>query len=157
MHNRTYHIAQINVARLIAPIDNPKILDFVANLDQINSIAESYKGFVWRLKDDSGNATSMKIFEDPLIIVNMSVWETIEDLFDYTYSSDHIDVFRRRGEWFEKHESQHLALWWIPSNSTPSAEDGKEKLQYINDHGPTPFAFTFKKRFTIEAMKQYRN
>lgn len=148
MTEQRYNIAQINIARLQAPIDDPQISDFVANLDRINAVAESALGFVWRLKDDSGNATAIQIFDDPLLIINMSVWESIDALFSYTYRSDHVDIFRRRGEWFGKLDTAHLVLWWIPKNKIPTPAEGKEKLAYLTKHGPTPYAFTFKKQFS---------
>ena len=98
----THHLAQVNIARLLAPIDDPRIVDFVAQLDEINSLAAQSPGFVWRLKSDSGNATDLTFNDDPFIIVNMSVWESIEALRDYAYTSKHIDVFRRRAELVRK-------------------------------------------------------
>src|ERR1700759_1217083 len=98
----THHLAQINIARLLAPIDDPKIADFVAQLDEINALADKSPGFVWRLKSDSGNRTEAPYNDDPFVIVNMSVWESIEALRDYAYTSNHVDVLRRRAEWFEK-------------------------------------------------------
>lgn len=155
MSKTTYHIAQINIARLKYSLDDLRVVDFVNNLDRINTLAESYPGFVWRLKDDTGNATAIKIYDDPLMIVNMSVWTSIEKLFGYTFRSDHIDVFRRSGEWFEKHKSANLALWWIHSGSFPSVKEGKQKLDYIRENGPTPLAFTFKKQFSSEEFENY--
>lgn len=155
MNVQIYNIAQINIARLRYPIDNPEVKDFVSNLDRINEIAEKSEGFIWRLKDDTGNATVINISDDPLMIINMSVWQTIDQLFKYTYSSDHIDVFRRRGEWFEKHGPPHLALWWIPENTIPTPEEGKERLQHLEEYGPTPYSFTFKKRFSYTDLRNY--
>src|SRR5688572_22166846 len=97
-----FHLAQLNIARMLAPIDSPVMADFVANLDRINSVAENSKGFVWRLKDDSNNATSIRIFDDDFLIVNMSVWQSVDALFRYVYNSDHTEIFKRRTEWFEK-------------------------------------------------------
>ena len=93
-----FYVAQINIARLLAPIDSPQLKDFVDNLDRINKLAEEAKGFVWRLKGDAGNATDIRIFDDDSYIVNMSVWETIDDLFQYTYYTAHAEIFRRRRE-----------------------------------------------------------
>ena len=141
MSSQVYNIAQINIARLNRPVDDPQNIDFVANLDRLNTSAESSPGFVWRLKDDSGNATAIQVFDDPLLIINMSVWESIDALFSYTYRSDHIDIFRRRAEWFGKLEKPHLALWWIPPRKIPTAAEGKEKLAYLFQYGPTPHVF----------------
>lgn len=147
MANQDYQLAQINIAKLKYPLTDPKVADFVANLDKVNEVAETSPGFVWRLKDESGNATSIKAFDDDMLIVNMSVWKCIDDLFAFTYKSDHIDVFRRKNEWFELKTNSHMALWWIKAGEVPSVEDGKEKLLLIDQQGPTKEAFTFKKQF----------
>ena len=122
----THHLAQINIARLLAPIDDPRIADFVAQLDEINKLAEQSPGFVWRLKSDSGNATDVVFNDDPFVIVNMSVWESIEALRGYAYTSKHVDVFRRRAEWFEKMDKPQYCLWWVPGGGTfrPSPRRG---------------------------------
>lgn len=145
-----FHLAQINIAKAIAPLDSPVMADFTNNLDQINRLAEESEGFIWRLKDENNNATSIKIFEDDSIIVNMSVWESIESLANYVYKSDHLDFFKRRHEWFHKMPVAHMALWYIPLNYKPSTQEGKHRLEYLREHNDTPYAFSFRKRFTIE-------
>ncbi|MBZ0281773.1 MAG: DUF3291 domain-containing protein [Anaerolineae bacterium] len=147
-----YHIAQINIARMVAPIDSDVMADFVNNLDQINALAETTTGFVWRLKGDGNDATSLRPYEDERIIVNMSVWETIEALHQYAYYSAHVEFFRRRTEWFSKLGTPILALWWIPQGHIPTVAEAQEKLAILEQHGPTPLAFTFKQRFTVEQM-----
>ena len=106
-----YHLAQINIGRLVAPIDDPKIADFISQLGPINALADSAPGFVWRLQSDSGNATDVPFSDDPFVIVNMSVWESIEALRDFTYSSRHLELFRDRVRWFEKMNKPHYCLW----------------------------------------------
>ncbi|HVU12391.1 MAG TPA: DUF3291 domain-containing protein [Phototrophicaceae bacterium] len=146
-----YHLAQFNIARMLDEIDTPLMAEFVANLDRLNGLAEQSSGFVWRLKsDDSDDSTSIRIYDDHYLIVNMSVWETIEALHEFTYYSAHTDIYRRRREWFEKPEVPILVLWWIPAGHTPTAAEGKVKLEYLQQHGVTPEAFTFKQRFTVE-------
>src|SRR5271170_5490009 len=105
-----HHLAQINIGRLIAPIDDPRIAGFVAQLDPINALAEQSRGFVWRLQSASGNATDLVYNDDPFVIVNMSVWQSLESLRDYVYASKHIEVFRDRAKWFEKMEEPHYCL-----------------------------------------------
>ena len=112
-----FHLAQINIAKMLSPIDSPVMADFVANLDPVNLLAESSPGFVWRLRDDSNNATSISVFNDDFIIVNMSVWETIDSLSEFVYRSAHVDIFKRRREWFEKMPEMYMALWYIPAAS----------------------------------------
>jgi len=140
-----YHLAQINIAKLLKPIDHPQIADFVNQLDEINALAEKSKGFVWRLKDEASNdATSLNPFYDTSIIVNMSVWEDIISLKDYVYNSGHIKVFIRRKEWFEKPSNAHMALWWIEKGKFPTAEEGKKRIEYLQQFGSSKYAFTFK-------------
>jgi hypothetical protein len=140
----SYHLAQINIARLLAPIDDPLIADFVRQLDDINALAESSPGFVWRLKEESGNATNIDVFGDSLLIVNMSVWESIEDLKNFAYKSAHVQVFCDRTRWFEKMEVAHMALWWVPAGTLPTAEEGRDRLLYLREHGESDWAFTFR-------------
>ncbi|MDJ0645698.1 MAG: DUF3291 domain-containing protein [Flavobacteriaceae bacterium] len=141
-----FQLAQINIARLLKPIDHPQIADFVNQLDEINALAERSKGFIWRLKDeDSGNAVGINPYNDPNIIINMSVWQDIDSLKNYVYKSDHVKVFMRRKEWFEKPVKPHMALWWIETNKFPTALDGKQRLEYLDLHGNSPQAFTFSK------------
>lgn len=147
-----YHLAQINIARMLGPIDSPVMADFVADLDRINTLAENASGFVWRLKTDSGDATSIRPFDDDFIIVNMSVWTNVEALFQYAYYSGHADVYRRRAEWFEKMTMPAVVMWWIPVGHIPTVDEAKAKLDYLAEHGPTAQAFTFKQRFMPEAM-----
>ena len=142
-----FHLAQLNIGRLLHAIEDPRISDFVDNLDRINALAERSKGFIWRLKDDSGNATNIEVFDDPLVIVNMSVWETLEDLSTFAYHSEHLAIMRKRREWFEKPTLPHLVLWWIPIDHTPTPAEAKEKLDFLATHGESPLAFTFKKPF----------
>jgi len=106
----THHLAQINIGRLIAPVDDPKIAEFVAQLDPVNALADTAPGFVWRLQSSSGNATDIVYNDDPFVIVNMSVWESVEALRDFVYKSNHLDVLRDRAKWFEKMEKPHYCL-----------------------------------------------
>lgn len=145
-----FHLAQLNIARMRAPIDSPVMTDFVANLDRINGLAENSNGFVWRLKDDTNNATSIRIFDDDFLIVNMSVWESTDSLFQFVYQSDHLEIFKRRMEWFEKMPEMHMVLWYVPVGSPPSLADAVERLSHLRLHGETPYAFSFRKRFTAD-------
>src|SRR5882724_7703780 len=142
-----HHIAQLNIARAKAPLDQPLLADFVAQLDAVNALAEASPGFVWRLKSDSGNATDIRAYDDPLMIVNMSVWESIEALFDFAYKTSHTKVMNRRKEWFESLSGPHMVLWWIPAATIPTVEDAKRRLDHLAAHGPTTTAFTFKVRY----------
>jgi len=158
MQTTQYHLAQINIARILAPLDDPIMAGFVTQLDAINAIADASPGFVWRLQTDEGNATAINVYEDNRILINMSVWKTVEALHQYTYRSAHNEVFKDRKKWFEPHSSHYMALWWIPAGHIPSPEEGKEKLGLLSQNGPTPEVFTFKQQFpspdTIEVIRE---
>ena len=142
-----YHLAQINIGRLRAPVDDPLIADFVANLDRINAIADAAPGFVWRLKGEGDNATDIRPdAADALMAVNMSVWESVAALGAFVYRSDHLPVMRRRAEWFEKLEL-YMALWWVPKGHVPTVEEGLAAIEALRRHGPTAAAFTFRDVF----------
>jgi hypothetical protein len=121
-----YHIAQINIARMLAPIDDPLMADFVAELAPINALADRSPGFVWRLQSEYGDATSIKVYDDDMIIINLTVWESIESLREYVYKSAHYRVLRDRKRWFEKFDCPYYALWWVPAGHLPSPEEGYE-------------------------------
>ena len=130
-------------------MDSPVMLDFVNNLDRINEIADASVGFVWRLAGDENNATALRVFEDDFMIINMSVWESLEALFDFTYKSGHVEIFTRKKEWFSAMEAMHMAFWYVPVGHTPSPEEAKQRLKHLNDHGETPYSFSFKRKFTV--------
>jgi Domain of unknown function (DUF3291) len=138
-----YVLAEVNVARLIAPIDDARIAGFVQMLDPVNRLADASAGFVWRLQSSTGNATDIVFADDPRLIVHLSVWESPQALRDFTYASGHLGVFKQRGDWFEKMEQPHYCLWWIPSGSLPTVADAKRRLAHYQTHGPTPYAFWF--------------
>jgi heme-degrading monooxygenase HmoA len=142
-----YHLAQINIGRLVAPIDDPLIAEFVAQLDSVNALAENAPGFVWRLQSSSGNATDIAYNDDPFVIVNMSVWESIEALRDFVYRSNHIKVLRDRAKWFEKMDKPYYCLWWVPVGHTPSVAEARERLEHYQKHGATPYAFWFSQQY----------
>jgi hypothetical protein len=152
--NSNYHLAQINIGRTRASLDDPSMADFVENLTRINSLGHNTPGFVWQLLTEDGDSTGFRIADDDRLIVNMTVWESIEALFDFTYQSQHVEFFRRHREWFEKMNTPSLVLWWIPAGHQPTLEEAVDRLRYLEQHGPTPLAFTFRHRFTIEVMLQ---
>ena len=141
------HLAQLNIAFAKAPMDDPLMADFMAQIDAVNAEAEHSPGFIWRLQTDEGNATDIRVFEEEDIIVNMSVWDSVESLKDYIYNGLHLKVLQRKSDWFEKMESAHLVLWWIPEGHIPDIDEALMKLSYINEYGPTPEAFTLAKSF----------
>jgi len=147
---QAWHLAQINIATLVGPKGDPRVQPFYDALDEINALAEAAPGFVWRLTDEAGqNATDIQYAADPLLLANMSVWDSVESLFDYVYKSAHTGVMSCRREFFQAppRERAYQALWWIPAGTRPTLNDGLAKLWHLDRFGPTPLAFTFKQRF----------
>ena len=147
MSAKKWHVAQYNIAWLLAPLDDPLLADFHANLDRINELGDASPGFVWRHKSADGNSTSVRVRDDPRILINFTVWESCEELFAYAFHSTHVEVYRRRKEWFEHLEAPWAVLWWVPAGHEPTVEVGEERLRYLAEHGPSERAFTFKQRF----------
>ena len=139
-----WHLAQVNIARLLAPLDTPQLAGFVARLDEINALADGSPGFVWRLQTPEGDATQLRVFPDERILVNLSVWASLEALKDFAYRSRHVELLRQRRQWFEQLDQPIYALWWIPAGSLPTVEDARHRLALLAAHGPTPEAFTFQ-------------
>ena len=130
-----------------APIDSPELVEFVAALAPINELADRSPGFVWRLQTDDGDSTAIRIFDDEMLIINMSVWESIDDLANFAYSSEHRNVMRRRRQWFERLADAYLVLWWIDAGTIPTVIDAQARLERLRRDGPTADAFTFRSPF----------
>lgn len=144
-----YQLAQVNISPLKEPIDSPLLADFVAQLDEINALADAADGFVWRLQGDEGNATAYQVFDNEMIIINMSVWESVESLRNYVYKSAHAGVMKQGEKWFDKLDRPQVVLWWIPAGHIPTPQEAKEKLNHLAEHSETKEAFTFKNIFEI--------
>ena len=143
-----YHLAQVNIGRFRAPIDDPVMKGFRDQLDPVNALADSTPGFVWRLQTDEGNATAIRPdAADALMAVNMSVWESLESLQQYVYRTAHVAVLRDRKQWFEPIEGPILALWWVAAGHIPTVAEAMQRLAHLKQHGPSPEAFTFRKPF----------
>jgi hypothetical protein len=144
----SYHLAQFNVAHLAAPLDSPQLAGFVNELPAVNALADSFPGFVWRLTDDDGvDATSLRPYGRDDTIVNLTVWETIEALREFTYRSPHLAVMRRRRDWFLPYPGAYLVLWWIPAGSRPTVDEAVRRLARLDADGPGPEAFTFREPY----------
>ena len=141
-----YQLAQLNIATLKAPLDDPIMAEFVANLDRINTLADQSPGFVWRLQSEQGNATELRPFGDE-ILVNLSVWQNVDALRQYVYRSAHTDIMRRRKQWFERMTEAYMVLWWVPVGHRPDPVEAKARLELLKQHGPTPEAFSFRHPF----------
>jgi hypothetical protein len=142
-----YELAQLNIGIIKGPMDSPVMADFAANLERINALAERSSGFVWRLQTEEGDATAVRPFEDENMLVNMSVWRDVESLNRYVYSSAHVELMRRRREWFERMHEAFLVLWWVPKDYRPRIVEAVAKLEVLRANGPTAEAFTFRQAF----------
>jgi len=145
-----FHLAQFNMAQLLAPLDSPQLADFVGALERINALADDSPGFVWRLQGDGGDATSLRPFGED-VIVNMSLWESVETLFDFVYRTAHAPVMAKRRQWFGKPDGVYTVLWWVKAGHLPTVEDARARLDILQRKGPSPAAFTFKTRFPAPA------
>jgi hypothetical protein len=146
-----HHLAQLNIALLTEPLDSPRLAGFVDALDEINALADAAPGFVWRLQTEDGDATAVRVFDDDRLIVNMSVWESVEALADYTYRSDHVRVLRRRKEWFESLKEAYQVQWWVSAGELPTVAEAERRLVHLREHGPSAHAFTFRAPFPAPA------
>jgi len=150
-----YELAQVNIGRLVAPLTDPQLRDFVDNLEPVNALADAAPGFVWRLQTEDGDATAVRAFEwdagdSAGVLVNMSVWRSVADLAAYAYSGAHREILRRRREWFERMSEAVTALWWVHAGHRPSTAEAEDRIRHLRAHGPTPYAFTLKQTFAQE-------
>jgi len=144
-----YHLVQSNVARMRAPLEDPVMAGFVERLDPLNALADESEGFVWRYQTEEGNATEVRVFDDELILFNMSVWESVEALEAYVYKSNHVRAVQKRAEWFERAERSPIVLWWIEAGQIPTVEEAKVRFDLLWENGPSPDAFTFRNRYPM--------
>jgi heme-degrading monooxygenase HmoA len=145
--HQEFYLAQINVALMKAPLTDPVMAEFAAALSEVNTTADQSPGFVWRLQTETGNATDIRAYADPKMLVNLSVWQSLEQLKAYVYSSLHGEFFVRRRQWFERYPGEHFAMWWTPAGDLPTVADGQAKLAHLETHGDSPEAFTFARPF----------
>ena len=144
-----HHLAQFNIARMLAPLDDPIMSAFVEQLEAVNAIADQSPGFVWRLiGDDPLGATSIRPYSDDRILINLSVWDSIEALSAYVYRNQHGKAMRNRQDWFEKSEQPTFVLWWIESGKIPTIAEAQARLEFLRQHGATAHAFTFRQPFS---------
>jgi hypothetical protein len=142
-----WHLAQLNIGRVRASMTDPLMAGFVAELEPVNGLADSSPGFVWRLQTEAGDATAIRPYGDDMILINMSVWETVDALKAFVYRTHHADVMRQREKWFERLDTYFIALWWIPAGTIPSVLEAKLRLDHLRQHGESHYAFSFKKVF----------
>jgi heme-degrading monooxygenase HmoA len=147
-----FHLAQLNTARLSAPLEDPSMAGFVEGITLMNALADRSPGFVWRLAEESGDGTIHTV-ADPARIYTLSVWESPEHLRAYAYRSEHLDYLRRRREWFHPHGHQAaLVLWWLPAGRLPTLRQGISRLGRLQAGGPSAEAFTLRDPFPAPAL-----
>jgi len=147
-----YVLAQVNIGRMLEPLESPLLADFVAALEPVNAVADAAPGFIWRLQTEDGNATSVQAFQwdragTAGVLVNMSVWESVEALAAYVYSDAHRQVLRRRRQWFARMAEAYSALWWIPRGHIPTTDEAEGRILHLRESGPTPYAFALREHF----------
>jgi len=150
------HLAQLNIAKAKYPLDSPELKEFIDNLEPVNKLAEQSEGFIWRLQDDSGDATSIQAFSDPNLIVNMSTWTSTDALKNFMFRSHHRDFLRRKALWFENIPQDSYVLWWIPQGHIPTIEEGIQRLDYLRENADSPYAFSFKSNFSAEEAREVK-
>lgn len=142
-----WHLAQVNIARALASLDSPVMAGFVGRIAEINTLAEGSPGYVWRFQDDTGNALYTRPYDDPNLLFNLSVWETLDHLKAYVYRSQHVELMRQKRQWFEPADEAILALWWIPAGTLSTVEEAKARLEHLRKHGASAHAFGFREIF----------
>jgi len=150
------HLAQLNVGHIRYPTDDPRVAEFMGALDSVNPLAERSPGFVWRLKDDNGNATDIKVSDDPQFIINMSVWETPEQLEHFVWNTVHKRIYQKKGNWFEPMQTPHFVLWWIPAGHLPTTAEALARLDHLTKHGPSEHAFGWESLPNVKLWMQQR-
>jgi hypothetical protein len=142
-----YHLAQLNVADMRYPLESDEMAGFVEALEPLNALADAAPGFVWRLESDDGDATSFRVFDSDMVLINLSVWESVDALREFAYKGDHLTIMRRRTEWFHRMAEAYLVLWWVPAGTMPTIDEAKDRLDLLRRLGPTADAFTFRTQF----------
>ena len=137
------HLAELNIAKLTYPLDDPRLEGFVANLDRINALAERMDGFVWRLKDETGHSTTLQAFTDPTLIVNMSVWRDVSSLEHFVWNTAHKQIYAKKAEWFSAMKMQHFVMWNITEGDLPTVDEAKQRLEHLDTNGNTDHAFNW--------------
>jgi hypothetical protein len=150
------HLAELNIGRFKHPVEDPRMAEFMENLDRVNVIAERSDGFVWRLKDESNNATGIRPFADPNMAVNMSVWRDAASFEHYVWNTIHKQFYRRRAEWFSLMDKQHFVMWWVDEGHEPTLEEARDRLEHLNTHGDSDFAFGWAHLPYVKLWQQAR-
>jgi Domain of unknown function (DUF3291) len=142
-----YQLAQLNIALPVEPVTSARLAEFMALLEPVNALADAAPGFVWRLQTEDGDATAVRAFGDDELIVNLSVWESLDALAGFVFGGFHAEVMRRRREWFAHLREPYTVAWWVPAGTPPTIADAEDRLTSLRAHGPTAYAFTLQRAF----------
>jgi hypothetical protein len=148
------HLAELNIGKFRYPTSDPRMSDFMNNLDRVNAIAERAPGFVWRLKGDNNNATDFRVGDD--MAVNLSIWEDAKSLENFVFKTVHVQFYKRKAEWFPLMDTPHMVFWWVEEGHKPSLDEAYARLQHYEKNGATEFAFGWAEVMDIEKMKMLR-
>ncbi len=149
------HLAEFNIARIRYPLDDPRMSEFVDNVDRVHKLAEKIDGFVWRLHDESGHAMNMRVYDDPAILPNLTIWESEEGLERFVWQTLHGRFYRRREEWFVPVDTP-LVMWWVPAGERPTMDEGVRRRDHLIAHGPSEYAFGWESLARAELWKSRR-
>lgn len=150
------HLAQLNIGRLLHPQDDPRVAEFMDNLDLVNGIAERSPGFVWRFKDETGAATATRAFDDPEMLINLTVWESAAALEQFVFRTVHQQFYRKRHQWFDPVVSPRLVMWWVPAGTLPTVADAVARWEMLRAQGPSEAAFGWEGADRAELWKTAR-
>ncbi len=152
-----YHLAELNVGRLLAPTGDPRVAEFMANLERVNGLGKRMPGFVWMMEGSgepgTGN-TENAIGDDPQFVANLTVWEDVQSLEKFVWGTIHKQFYERRQEWFEVLGQMHFAMWWVPAGHKPSLDEAVERLEHLRSNGPSDHAFGWNE---LKQATQWRN
>ena len=145
-----YHLAELNVGRLLAPTEDPRVAEFMENLDRVNGLGKRMPGFVWMMEGSgapgTGN-TENSIGDDPQFVANLTVWDSVQSLEKFVWGTIHKQFYDRRKEWFEIFGDQHFVMWWVPEGHRPTPAEGIARLEHLRAHGSSHHAFSFRDNY----------
>lgn len=144
-----YHLAQLNIANAVASMDSPEMAGFVARLDEIHELSDNADGFIWRWESGSVDSSVVDIFGDPRLLVNLSLWESVESLKHFVYKTVHVELIRDREAWFDKMPEMHQVVWWVPEGHIPSVTEAKQKLDTLRADGPSEAGFSMARPYPM--------
>ena len=154
-----YHLAELNVGRLLAPVDDPRVAEFMNALDRINGLGKRMPGFVWMMEGSgepgTGN-TEAKIDGDAQYVSNLTVWENVETLEAFVWNTVHRQFYERRAEWFEVLGKMHFVMWWVPKGQNPTLAEALQRLEHLKSNGDTDHAFGWKYLQDAQVWKSHQ-